>query len=171
MNHDATATQLPAVPSDSADSRLPAIPLNEESPPLPRGVVSVDLVLCGLTLILAGLLASVPARSSDVWLHLAAGRGLFDGTYRFGTDPFSHTSAGTFWVNHDWLYDVLTLGLFRAVGGSGLVIAKSLLAVALAFVLVRMGRAGRALWMPAVGATLTVLVIGPRLFLNPMMAS
>lgn len=169
MNYDDPATLVPSVPIGLAAARLG--PDEEERQPLLRGLFGVDVVLCVLTVILAGLLASVPVRNSDVWLHLAAGRGLLNGTYHFGADPFSHTTAGAYWVNHEWLYDVATLVLFRVAGGAALVWAKILVVVALAMILIRLGRAGQALWMPAVAATLAVLAIGPRLILSPMIVS
>ena len=157
MNHNDPATLLPPVPSGPADSRSgPADVGGEEPQPFLRGVFGIDVALCALTLLVAGLLASVPARNSDVWLHLAAGRGLIDGTYQFGTDPFSHTTSGEYWVNHDWLYDVASYGLYRAAGGTGLVVVKVLITGVLALMLLRLGRAGRAFWMPAVGATPTL---------------
>src|SRR5262249_55207230 len=141
MNHDEPATLLPAVPASSAESRSTSC--DEGRPPILRGLFGVDVALSLLTLVIAGLLASVPARNSDVWLHLATGRGLVDGTYQFGIDPFSHATSGTYWVNHSWLYDVVTFGLFRIAGGLGLVGAKVALTVALAWLLLRLGRAGR----------------------------
>src|SRR5262249_25711430 len=56
---------------------------------------------------LAFLLASTPARNSDLWLHLASGRWLVQGHSPRGTDPFTSTAANVFWVNHTWLGDVL----------------------------------------------------------------
>src|SRR5712671_5014163 len=55
-------------------------------------------------LLLAFFLGSFVARNSDLWLHLAAGRSIVQGSYHVGADPFSSTKAGTYWVNHNWLY-------------------------------------------------------------------
>src|SRR5262249_46538770 len=79
-----------------------------------------------LVLMLAFLLASTPVRNSDFWLHLATGKALIEGRYRFGLEPFttgqrwipladapgaaefvSFTSgeAPAYWANPAWLYD------------------------------------------------------------------
>ena len=50
-------------------------------------IVGVACSLVALVLALAFLLASAPARHSDLWLHLATGRALADGAWRFGPDP------------------------------------------------------------------------------------
>lgn len=73
-----------------------------------RGQVRLlDRLLIGSVLALAFLLASLPARNSDVWLHLASGRLLAHGQYPFGVDPFAFTTHGVRWVNACWLYDLL----------------------------------------------------------------
>src|SRR5438477_10198731 len=81
-----------------------------------------------LALLLACMLASFPARNSDVWRHLATGRALLSGTYTFGVDPFSYTTEGVAWVNYAWLWDA---GLYaiHAWCGDRLVIGNALLAV------------------------------------------
>jgi hypothetical protein len=122
-------------------------------------------------LLLAFLLASVPARNSDLWMHLATGRALVHGEYHFGEDPFAQTTAGVYWVNHAWLSDLAAFGLYTLIGGAGLVVLKALLAVALAAVLVFQGRAGRGLWAASACAALAVLAISPGLLLQPMALS
>src|SRR5690242_4756102 len=69
-----------------------------------------------LVVLLAFLLASVAARNSDAWRHLATGRALLSGSYTFGTDPFSYTTEGVTWVNHAWLYDLLLYMAHLALG-------------------------------------------------------
>lgn len=62
---------------------------------------------------------------------LATGRALVQGEYTFGTDPFSYTTQDAYWVNHAWLFDLLSYGGYQSVGGGGLVFVKALLAAAL----------------------------------------
>ena len=54
------------------------------------------LLLAFFALLLAILLASFTARNSDIWLHLATGRALVNGTYTFGTEPFTYTGGGVY---------------------------------------------------------------------------
>src|SRR4051794_40213885 len=61
----------------------------------------------------AGLLASFPARNTDLWTHLAAGRELAR-----GHSPFGAGGRPT------WLYDLASYGLYSALGGAGLALGK-----------------------------------------------
>jgi hypothetical protein len=121
-------------------------------------------------LLLAFLLASFPARHSEVWQHLAAGRGLVSGTYRLGVDPFAYTTAGLTWVNHAWLYDV---GLFalHACCGQHLVFFNALLATALAAWMLLACGWPRAVWTSLLAVALGLICLGPHLVLMPAMAS
>ena len=76
----------------------------------------------------AFLLASFPARNSDLWLHLAAGRGLVQA-------PGLISAMGE--ARPGWLYDVLCYALFSVVGGPGVVVFKALVVVVLSTVLLR----------------------------------
>jgi hypothetical protein len=73
------------------EGAAPAAGPPEETPPPPAaGSGTVPLVWLAL---LAFLLASAPARNTDLWSHLALGRALADGTWRFGADPFVHAEG------------------------------------------------------------------------------
>src|SRR5947209_20481485 len=85
----------------------------------------------------AGLLASFPARNTDLWMHLAAGRELAQ-----GRSPFGAADRPT------WLYDLTSYGLYSALGGTGLALVKVLLVVGLAVLLLRLSRAGAGWRLP-----------------------
>ncbi len=114
--------------------------------------------------LLAFLLASSPARNSDVWLHLANGRLLASGEYPSGTN-------GELPPDHSWLYDLLCYGCYRIVGGSGLVICKALLVVGLALLLLHRSRNRQGWWTPAVCTVLALLTMSIRLTLQPATVS
>jgi tetratricopeptide (TPR) repeat protein len=116
-------------------------------------------VLVLLVAVLAFLLASFPARNSDLWLHLARGRLLAGGDSSALAD------------NPSWLCDLLGYGLYSALGGTGLVLAKALLVVALALVLLHLSRAGAGWWVPAFCTALALLAMSARLLLQPATVS
>jgi hypothetical protein len=116
--------------SDSVPLPAPSSSASGERPYWAEGVLGV--LLC----VLAFLLASTPARNSDLWLHLASGRALVQGQAPFGSDPFSSTTQGVYWVNATWLSDVGFYGLQRLGGGKALVVAKALLVTLIAALLV-----------------------------------
>jgi hypothetical protein len=153
-------------------------PPPKPQPPSPqrllRLLARLDGVLIALILLFAYLVASFPAYNSDLFMHLASGRLLAQGQYQLGVDPFAFTTQGVYWVNHSWLYDLLTYWLFLlpTIGGALLVVLKALLVMALAEVMLRTARnPGQSLWIPASSVGLAVLALSPRLFLQPICLS
>jgi tetratricopeptide (TPR) repeat protein len=128
----------------------------------------LDLTLLFLTAVLAFLLASFPARNSDIWKHLSAGRLLAHGEVSSAAD------AGALPVlrgNPSWLYDLACYGAYSALGGAGLVLIKALLVVALAVVLLHLSRAGGG-WLLATACTaLALLAMSNRFLLQPVIVS
>src|SRR5438105_3323565 len=125
------AVPVPAAPGPGQGPGSTAIVLPDTKPhPGPQGLGlnpasgpgAVDAILVVLVAALAFLLASMPARNSDLWLHLASGRS-WDQAVR-GTDPFASTTSGLLWVNHSWLTDVCLYELYEVGGGRALVVAK-----------------------------------------------
>jgi tetratricopeptide (TPR) repeat protein len=138
-------------------------------PPELPGLARADLLLGAFVVLLAFLLASTAARNSDLWLHLATGRALVEGGYRFQGDPFGH-DAGS-WVAHSWLFDLIAYGLFQSLGGAALVVVKAGLVALLAGLMVRLGTRERGLGWPAVCTALALLALSGRLLLQPALIS
>jgi hypothetical protein len=113
---------------------------------------------------LAFLLASFPARNSDLWIHLATGRSLLQGS---GPPDTNTPLAPPLLASHTWLYDLLCYGLYAVLGGPGLVLVKALLVVGLALVLMHLSGGGRGWWLPAVCTALALLAMSTRLLLQP----
>src|SRR5262245_26258856 len=114
--------------------------------PAGRRLTVLEWLLVLLVLLFAFAAASFAASNSDFWLHLATGREIAQGNYRFGTDPFSYTTEGVYWANHAWLFDLgLYLG-YQLVGGKGLVILKALGVALLAWLLLRFRAPGGPVW-------------------------
>ncbi|HEY8505199.1 MAG TPA: hypothetical protein VIL46_11500, partial [Gemmataceae bacterium] len=118
--------------------------------------------------VFAFLLASFPARNSDVWAHLAAGRQLAQGDFASAANlRFPGAGEG----GQTWLYDLLSYGVYSALGGTGLVLAKALLVAATGLILLRLSRGGTGWWLPAACTTLALLAMGTRLYLEPATVS
>jgi hypothetical protein len=156
----------PRLPSEGV-AILPPPPRPYSQPPADDQRITVrmrrlDRLLTLAVMILAFLLASLPAHNSDVWLHLASGRLLAHGQYSFGVDPFAFTTAGVRWVNPSWLYDWLLFVVFQYAGGAALVVGKGVLMALLAWTLMRLSRTTEegSGWVSAVFTALTLLVLG-----------
>lgn len=174
-----------AAPQGSSTA-VQTIPLAEPSsvplPPQPKSAPitakqlafwtrPLDDALAVSVLILTFLLASFAARNSDQLMHFASGRGLLDGTYKLGEDPFAFTTEGVQWVNHSWLYGVGSYVLFKTVGGPGLVVVKALLVTLLAGFMLAVRRPGQSLWIPAVCGLIAAAALSQRLLLQPAILS
>lgn len=89
-------------------------------------------------LVLAGALAGATRlRSYDLFWHLATGKHILESGAVPRGDPFSFTAAGTPWVDHSWLFQVVLWGAWDLAGMWGPWILKLGCAAALAALLVR----------------------------------
>src|SRR5262245_12645634 len=124
MSDQPTAPATDAAAPAAAPAPAPAPPTDQaDGVASPAGALAgLDLGLSLLVLALAFLLASFAVRNSDFWMHLATGRDLTQGRYSFGTDPYSFTTEGRYWVNHAWLFDLLLYCLYQ-LGGPAVVLA------------------------------------------------
>ncbi|HEX5270565.1 MAG TPA: hypothetical protein VFW33_08775 [Gemmataceae bacterium] len=136
-----------------------------------RQPLLLGMTFAGLVCALAFLLASTPARNSDLWLHLASGRALARGEAARGTDPFASTTAGTFWVNRSWLGDLVLYTIYQLGDGRALVVARGVLVALVAALFFGFRRAGARWEVLAVPAALAVLALGPWLALQPALLS
>lgn len=161
--------ETPPVPPSE---RPPATPPNVKLAAWPQWVKSVDAFLAFLTLILAFVVGSYIARNSDLWLHLASGRGLLNGTYTFGSDPFSHATGDRVWVNHSWLAGLIMYVMYNAdTTGFVLVAVKAFLFAASFAVVFLLRRPGQTLW-PWILLTATgIVAAAPHTGLRPFVLS
>jgi tetratricopeptide (TPR) repeat protein len=119
-------------------------------------------------ILFAGLLASFPARNSDVWLHLAVGRSVARGEVSPAADS---GLPPVLWHNPSWLFDLLCYLLYSAFGGGGLVFAKVLIVAGLAVVLLRLSRFARGTYVATFCTALALLAMSTRLLLQPLVVS
>jgi hypothetical protein len=107
------------------------------------------------------------ANTSIGW-HLASGRWILDHGSFLSTDPFSFTSAGTPWVDHEWLFQV-GAAVAQSVGGAaalGVLRALTVAAVALLLLVISV-RSGLS---PAAALLLSMVCVAgarSRFFLRP----
>jgi tetratricopeptide (TPR) repeat protein len=158
---------------------IPLPPPPQPSPPSPERflawVGSLDRALVVVVVVFAFLAASFAATNSDFFLNAATGRLVAQGNYKFGEDPFTFTTEGTYWVNHSWLYSLLLYSLYSipTIGGVDVVVVvKALLVAALAGLLIYLGhRPRQSVWIPAACTALAVLALSTRLYLQSICTS
>lgn len=163
---------MKAPPTDSPVELPPAPPPQPVPPPTvatwPQWVKSIDAAMAVLVLVAAFLVASNIARNSDQWLHYAGGRALLNGTYSFGSDPFSHVAADRVWVNHSWLAGVAMYLLYNGdPTGFVIVAVKAFLFAVTIGILLLIRRPGQSLWPWVVTAAVAVAAAAPHTGLRP----
>jgi hypothetical protein len=79
-----------------------------------------------------GLLA-MTARSAtdpDLWWHLRTGQWIVETGHVPHTDPFSFTRAGSPWIAHEWLSEVIFYALWKLAGSPALIVFSSFITTA-----------------------------------------
>jgi hypothetical protein len=150
---------------------IPLPPARTPARPPQRRGRRLDAALAAAVLAFTFMIASFAVRNGDFWQHLASGRLLAQGAYRFGEDPFAYTTAGVYWTNHAWLFDLAVFAVYQLAGGPALVVLKALAVAALAALLLAVRRPGTPLTVPAFCTALAVLAMSPRLLLQPACVS
>ena len=87
-----------------------------------RAATQIFLLIAPLAVLM--LLAATPARNSDLWLHLAAGRNRIEKPADFASSTY--TANQTVEVQPSWLVDVQLYCLFVVGGGLALMLWKAL---------------------------------------------
>ena len=134
--------------------------------PTPSALPVAAAAGCGLVL---GLFEIT---NTSIGWHLASGRWMLAERAVLRQDPFSFTAAGTPWVDHEWLFQVVVAVVEAAAGPTGLVLLRAAVAAALAALLFALGR--RQGLPPAAALLFAVLAVWgarPRLFVRPELAT
>jgi tetratricopeptide (TPR) repeat protein len=121
--------------------------------------------MTALVALLGILLASFPARNTDIWYHLARGKLLAQGQSLIELPP--ELAAVSSDVDQGWLFDVVSYGLFTAFGGVGLAAFKAVLIGLLALLLLRLCQLSAGIWLAIFCTVLALLAMSSRLLLQP----
>jgi len=103
----------------------------------------------------------------DLWWHLQTGQDIVTSRAIPQTDIYSFTKAGSEWVTHEWLSEVLIYLTFQITGWAGLLVVFSTL-VALAFYLVYRRCAGKP-YVAAIAVLLAAVASSPLFGIRPQM--
>lgn len=81
---------------------------------LPLG--SYERFLAGVLFLIVFVTCGLTPMQTDTWWQLRAGRDMWASGQLLFTDIYSHTAYGTYWVNHEWLAEVVFYLLYQ-IGG------------------------------------------------------
>lgn len=125
-----------------------------------------------LSAVAAAVIATFDIYNTSIGWHLASGRWMLEHGRVLRSDPFTFTAFGTRWVDHEWLFQIVTAVLESLGGAPALVALRVVVAVALAVLLTRVAaRSGMDRWAAALLAVLCVWGARPRLFVRPELAT
>jgi hypothetical protein len=106
--------------------------------------------------------------NTSIGWHIASGRWMLENRKVLDHDPFSFTSEGVEWIDHEWLFQVLAASLFDLGGAPLLVTLRMLVLAAIMVLLIRVSiSSGLDPPVALVFAALCVLGARPRFFLRP----
>ncbi|HTR72059.1 MAG TPA: hypothetical protein VMG80_00550, partial [Solirubrobacteraceae bacterium] len=80
-----------------------------------RGLTFRQLTV-GLLFGAMALFACLMPAQGDSWWHLRAGQEIWRTLHVPLDEHYSYTAAGGYWPNHEWLWQALSYGLYRAGG-------------------------------------------------------
>jgi len=110
--------------------------------------------------------------NTSIGWHIASGRWMLSEGAILDHDVLSFTAAGTEWIDHEWLFQVLVATLFDLGGAPLLVLLRMLVVAALMVVLFRIGsHSGLDPPVALLMASLCVLAARPRFFVRPELAT
>ncbi len=92
-------------------------------------------VLFGLTV----FLANVEVKDLDLWLHLKVGEFIIQNGFVPSVDVLSCSIQGSHWVNHEWLFQVITYLIYKTGGADGLISMQAFVVVATFILLLFLG--------------------------------
>ena len=171
-------TEKPAVPAPPAPTMAAPPPPTPSVTVEPAWVLKTDYALLGFLLLLSFFVASFTASNSDLWLNLAIGKRISEGTFEFGVDPYSWATEATAdrpavpWIHQSWLFSWLVYQIHEsALGGAGLVVIKALLFTLTIGLLSRVGWNGPNRWIVLICLVMAVLAASGRLLLQPIVIS
>ena len=111
------------------------------------------------------------ANTSVGW-HLASGHWIIEHQDFLRADPFSFTSSGTPWIDHEWLFQVAVSLVYSVAGPAGLVTLRALTVATIAVLLLGVGiRYGLS---PAAALILSLVCVAGargRFFVRPELAT
>ena len=70
----------------------------------------------------------------DIWWHLKAGEVIWENGALLANDVFSYTAAGTPWLNHEWLFELVAWLAYNSWGNAALIAFKIATTAGIAFI-------------------------------------
>jgi hypothetical protein len=150
-------------PMDASDpvTVRPARSTGSPHPPIPGLILAAGLLfglVCG----------AFEITNTSIGWHIASGRWMLTEHRVLDEDVFSFTAGGSEWIDHEWLFQILTAALYDTGGAPLLIVMRMVIIAGLTLLLLRIG-ASNGLDPPValVLAALCVWAARPRFFLRP----
>lgn len=103
----------------------------------------------------------------DLWLHLKTGEVILKQRAIPLCDIFSYTMVGKPWINHAWLFQVLTYLFYTAGSADGIILMQNLVVISIFLLLFVMGKKRENYIFVFVVLYLTLLTVAHRFTIRP----
>jgi hypothetical protein len=125
------------------------------------------IVFAGILLFGLWAMTAINGIDPDLWWHLRTGQWIAETGHVPDTDPFSFTRAGSPWVSHEWLSELIFFEVWKH-GGPGILIAFSSIVTTAGFLLLYFRCHGQPYWAAA-ATVLGALASAPSWGIRPQM--
>ncbi|MBN1384566.1 MAG: tetratricopeptide repeat protein [Elusimicrobia bacterium] len=106
----------------------------------------------------------------DVWLHLAAGKYIVNNFKVPFLDPFSYTAVNKFYIDSNWLYQIILYVFYINIGFWGIFIYRLLVIGAVFYILFNLGKKSN-FYISTLCIFLTLVIANQRFMIRPEMFS
>jgi len=112
-------------------------------------------------------IAHLEIKDFDLWLHLAMGKFIVTNGFVPSVDILSCSYAGNFWVNHEWLFQVVVYNLYNWFGFDGLINMQIVLVTLTMLILLFIGYSRDKQMVTTLTLALVFLVFQQRFTIRP----
>jgi len=116
-----------------------ATTLNKINPLLRKANYTISALLIIIFFFVLMIHLNKEVRDLDIWLHLKTGEQIMLNREVPLTDPFSFSKPNAPWINHEWLFQLLSFGIYNRLGFDGLIAMQSIVFIAIFLIISAMG--------------------------------
>ncbi|MDD5355185.1 MAG: tetratricopeptide repeat protein [Candidatus Omnitrophica bacterium] len=117
--------------------------INKINLPLKKANYTISIILIVVFFLVLFAHLNREVRDLDLWLHLKTGEQISATKAIASTDPYSFTKEGAPWINHEWLFQLLSYKMYERLGFDGLIILQNIVFTAVFLIMFVVGAKNR----------------------------
>ncbi|MDD5005679.1 MAG: CDC27 family protein [Candidatus Omnitrophica bacterium] len=145
--------------------------LNKINPRLKKANYTISALLIIILFFVLMVHLSKEVSDLDIWLHLKSGEQMVLYKQILLNDPFSFTKESQPWINHEWLFQILTYTFYNKFGFDGLILMQNIVFIAIFIIIFVMGLRNRNFLFVSAMLFILLLNLSYRFTIRPDMFS